>query len=413
MCSMWCGGMSMSDTTESKVCFYKEFTKQNPLPEKAIIRAMELLQSGRLHRYNVPNAEESDAALLEKEFAAYTGSRFCLGVSSCGSSLYIALMAAEVQPGNLVLSNAFTLAPVPGAIYNAGAKPVFVECDKDLTIDIQDLELKAKSSRARYFLLSYMRGHIPNMDSIMDICKRYDLYLIEDCAHTMGAKWGNTFTGRFGKIGCFSTQTYKHINSGEGGLLITDDDEIIARAILYSGSYMLYDKHISRPSLDVFEKYKKKIPNFSLRMSNLTGALLRPQLENLESDVLKWNQRYRTIEIELRNHPNIKIIERHELEHFVGSSFQFLLTGLTPSLYEEFLNACSRRGVELKWFGWSEPKGYTSKFDSWQYLDLADRLPKTNEILNATFDFRIPLSFTLNDCQQLGFIIRNVVDELI
>ena len=402
-----------SDQNASKVRFDKEFTKQNPLPQEAVDRAMELLQSGRLHRYNVSNPEESDAALLEKEFAAYTGSRFCLGVSSCGSSLYIALKAAEVQPGDLVISNAFTLAPVPGAIHNAGAKPLFVECDNNLTIDIQDLERKAKSSRARYFLISYMRGHIPNMDRIMDICARYDLYLIEDCAHTMGAKWRDTFTGRFGQIGCFSTQTYKHINSGEGGLLITDDEDIIARSILYSGSYMLYDKHISRPPLDVFEKYKKKIPNFSLRMSNLTGALLRPQLENLDSDVFKWNQRYRTIENELRNHPHIKLIERHEHEHFVGSSFQFLLTGLQPAMYEEFLNACSRRGVEIKWFGWSEPKGYTSKFDSWEFLDLADQLPKTHETLNATFDFRIPLSFTLDDCQRLGLIIRDVVDELI
>jgi dTDP-4-amino-4,6-dideoxygalactose transaminase len=401
-----------SDRNASKVRFDKEFTKQNPLPPEAVDRALELLQSGRLHRYNVTNPEESDAALLEKEFAAYTGSRFCLGVSSCGSSLYIALKAAEVQPGDLVLSNAFTLAPVPGAIHNAGAKPVFVECDNKLTIDIQDLERKAKSSRARYFLISYMRGHIPNMDRIMDICARYGLYLIEDCAHTMGARWRDTFTGRFGQIGCFSSQTYKHINSGEGGLLITDDEDIIARSILYSGSYMLYDKHISRPPLDVFEKYKKKIPNFSLRMSNLTGALLRPQLENLDSDVLKWNQRYRTIENELRNHPHIKLIERHEHEHFVGSSFQFLLTGLQSAMYEEFLNACSRRGVEIKWFGWSEPKGYTSKFDSWQFLDLADQLPKTHETLNATFDFRIPLSFTLDDCRQLGLIIRDVVDEL-
>ncbi|MCK5204614.1 MAG: DegT/DnrJ/EryC1/StrS family aminotransferase, partial [Desulfobacterales bacterium] len=100
----------------------------------------------------------------------------------------------------------------------------------------------------------------------------------------------------FGKIGCFSTQTYKHMNSGEGGLLVTNDDDIIAQAILYSGSYMLYDTHLSRPSLEVFEQYIKMIPNYSLRMTNLQAALLRPQLKDLDAQVARWNKRYQILE---------------------------------------------------------------------------------------------------------------------
>ncbi len=180
--------------------------------------------------------------------------------------------------GRQILCNAFTLAPVPGAIENAGAVPVFIEITEDYLTDLDDLQIKALQSRAKYFLLSHMRGHIVDMDRVTEICQDLGITLIEDCAHTVGGRWGETFTGRFGKVGLYSSQTYKHMNSGEGGLLVTDDDDVIARAILYSGSYMLYDRHISKPPSEVFDRYKKIIPNLSLRMSNLATALIRPQL---------------------------------------------------------------------------------------------------------------------------------------
>ena len=152
--------------------FTKEFTKQESLPTEAIDRANELLQSGRLHRYNNAPGEESDVALLEREFADYVGSKYCVALSSCGSSLYVALKCAGVQPGDLVLSNAFTLAPVPGAIEHAGAQPIFVECGEDFCIDLGDLERQAVVSKAPYFLMSHMRGHIADMDRTVDICNQ-------------------------------------------------------------------------------------------------------------------------------------------------------------------------------------------------------------------------------------------------
>ena len=78
-------------------------------------------------------------------------------------------------------------------------------------------------------MLSYMRGHIPDMDVLMEVCARHDLTVIEDCAHTMGAGWNGVLTGTFGAVGCFSTQTFKHMNSGEGGLIVSNDDDIASR----------------------------------------------------------------------------------------------------------------------------------------------------------------------------------------
>ncbi|UCH41164.1 MAG: DegT/DnrJ/EryC1/StrS family aminotransferase, partial [Gammaproteobacteria bacterium] len=111
----------------NKAKFSKPFTQQEAIPEAGIEQALAVMRSGRLHRYNTIGDELSEAALLEREYAAYMSQQFCLACTSGGYALHIALKAAGLQPGETVLSNAFTLAPVPGAINNAGGKPVLVE----------------------------------------------------------------------------------------------------------------------------------------------------------------------------------------------------------------------------------------------------------------------------------------------
>ncbi|MGD8350988.1 MAG: aminotransferase class I/II-fold pyridoxal phosphate-dependent enzyme, partial [Gammaproteobacteria bacterium] len=197
-----------------KPVFDKPFTQQEALPETAIERAVAVMRSGRLHRYNLLEGETGEAAELEREYAEYQGQRYCLACASGGYSLHIALKAAGIKAGEAVLSNAFTLAPVPGAIENAGGVPVLVEIDRNFCVDLDHLEARMKETAARFFLISHMRGHIADMDAVADLCRKYDVTLIEDCAHTMGARWKGTRSGNFGKIACFSTQTYKHLNSG-------------------------------------------------------------------------------------------------------------------------------------------------------------------------------------------------------
>lgn len=403
----------MTLQSDEKIIFTKEFTRQEPIPEAGIQRALELLRSGRLHRYNTSPGEVSEVSLLEKEYAEYIGSKYCLGLSSCGSAIHVALKSVGVLTGDKILCNAFTLAPVPGAIENAGAEPVFVEITDDYLTDLDDLYNKAVHSGAGYFLLSHMRGHIADMDHVIRICKDLGIILIEDCAHTVGGRWGEIFTGRFGKVGLYSTQTYKHMNSGEGGLLVTDDDDVIARAILYSGSYMLYERHISRPPMEVFERHKKMVPNYSLRMSNLAAALLRPQLADLDRQCGRWNKRYAVLESELSDIPNIYVPKRKAKEGFVGSSFQFTLTDADADKVETFLATCAERGVEIKWFGAKEPIAFTSSWESWQYVKEIQPLPNTRKILDFMCDFRIPLTFSIEDCKTVAAVIRQVAGDVL
>jgi dTDP-4-amino-4,6-dideoxygalactose transaminase len=383
--------------------FTKPFTQQEPIPEAGIAAAVEVMRHGRLHRYNTVPGEVAEAALLEQEFAAFTGARYCLALGSGGIAITTALRASGVRPGDRVLTNAFTLAPVPGAIAAVGAVPVYVETTEGLVIDLDDLARKLP--HARHLLLSHMRGHICDMTRLMALCDAAGVRVIEDCAHTMGARWGGTPSGRFGRFGCYSTQTYKHLNSGEGGLLITDDAEAMARAVILSGSYMLYDRHLAAPGPEVFERVKYETPNISGRMDNLRAAILRPQLADLAAQCARWNDRYRVVEAGLAGTPGLKLVARPEDEHFVASSFQFLLPGWPPVKVQEVVARCLARGVELKWFGAAEPAGFTSRYDSWRYAP-TPRLPQTDRVLAGLLDMRLPLTFDLDDCALIARIIR-------
>jgi dTDP-4-amino-4,6-dideoxygalactose transaminase len=392
--------------------FSKPFTQQEPISEEAIECAVEVMRTGRLHRYNTIPEEQAQAALLEKEFAYYIGARYCLACASGGYALHIALRAVGVAKGDAVLCNAFTLSPVPGAIDNAGGRPVLVEINDAYTIDIDDLRDKAESSGARYLLLSHMRGHISDMDAVLEICDTHNIILIEDCAHTMGARWKGKMSGTFGRVACFSTQTYKHLNSGEGGLLTSDDEKTMAHAVLHSGSYMLYGSHLAAPDDDVFLEARLDVPNYSGRMDNLRAAILRVQLRELDKNCRRWNLRYGVLEHGLRGIPGITLPDRPQHEEFVGSSIQFSLPNQSEDVVRAFLDICSERGVDIKWFGAAVPSAFTSRYDSWRYIDPPVDLPNTRRILSGLCDLRVPLTFDEDDCRQIVAVIEEVFSEI-
>ncbi len=391
--------------------FEGSFTQQEPLSQSAVDAAIAVLQSGRLHRYNLAPGEVGEVAQLEAEFRDWQGCGYCLAVTSGGQAMQIALRACGVTPGDAVLTNAFTLAPVPGAIGAVGARPVLVETDQNLRLDLDDLERKIRASDARVLLVSHMRGHLCDMERLMAICDAAGVAVVEDCAHTMGARWNGTRSGNFGKVACFSTQTYKHMNSGEGGFLTTDDADIAARATILSGSYMLYDRHGAGPPADAFAEARLEMPNCSARMDALRAAILRPQLATLDENVARWNARYRVLERGLAAQNILSVIERPGEESPVGSSIQFRLTEFTKAQCQALLAATAARGVELKWFGSVEPTGFTSSHHSWRYVN-AQTLPETDRILATLFDMRVPLTFSEADCQQIAEIIREAVAEV-
>jgi dTDP-4-amino-4,6-dideoxygalactose transaminase len=381
-----------------------------PIPPEGIEAAVALMRTGALFRYAEVGGGPSHVAEWETEFAAYLGRRYALAVGSCGSAMFLALHSLGVQAGEPVLVNAWTLAPVPGAVRHAGGRPVLVETTEDLTIDLDSLRHRASAHPGAVLLLSHMRGHIADMDAVAGIVDEFGLRLVEDCAHSLGGAWRGRATGTSGAVGCFSTQGYKHLNSGEGGMLVTDDDEVAARAILASGSYRLHGQHHSRPALSAFTPLLGQEPNHSMRMSALAAAVLRPQLPLLADRVDRWRLLYDQVAEGLREVPGVLLPVRAPEEQFVGSSLQFSVGELSATQVGQLCRVAGDLGVHLKWFGAPEPAGFTASYRTWEYAE-PDPLPRTDRIVSRLLDLRIPLALTPAHVERLVAIVAFAMEH--
>lgn len=388
----------------------RDLTEPEPIPAAGIARANELMRSGRLFRYGEMGADQRDVSLLEQEFAAFVGRRYCVAVNSGGSALFIALKALGAMPGDPVLVNGFTLAPVPGAIVHAGCKPVIVEIGSDYVVDLDDLRRKAQASGARVLVLSHMRGHIADMDAVEGLCRDLDIRLIEDCAHALCASWRGRAIGTFGDAAAFSAQTYKHLNAGEGGFMVVDDDDLAARAILFSGSYMLHGQHLSSPGSAAMARHEESTPNFSMRMSALAAALLRPQLQELPRRAQRWNAIHDRVCAGLARSQHVRLPQRHPHAAYSATSVQFSIPSFrTPDMLL-FLGHARDRGLPIKWFGADRQLGFTSAPRHWAYAGEQDALDATHSVLSTLCDIRTPVAMTDEECDLTATIVREAID---
>jgi dTDP-4-amino-4,6-dideoxygalactose transaminase len=238
-----------------------------PIPTAALEEVTRLLTSADLFRYTAP--ENAPVSLLEQEFAAMMGAKYALAVSSCSAALFLSLKALDLPKNARVLIPAFTFAAVPSSVVHADCVPVLAKCGDNYRIDMVDFTAKLPEVDA--VLISHMRGHTSDMDAIMDLCTVADIPVIEDAAHSLGTTWNGRKIGTIGRIGCFSFQNYKMINAGEGGILVTDDADLVARAIIMSGAYEhTWTKH-AVPAAAIAH-WQNKLPLYNLRISNLTAA---------------------------------------------------------------------------------------------------------------------------------------------
>ncbi|MDP3891111.1 DegT/DnrJ/EryC1/StrS aminotransferase family protein [Nocardioides sp.] len=261
----------------------EDFLLGEPVPPEGIRRATAIMESGPLFRYSHSRPQDSEVSLLERDFARLMGTNFALAVNSCSSAIVLALRTVGAGIGTRVLVPSFTFTAVPSAIVNIGAIPLVVETNANYRVDLNDLEDKMKQE-AQIFLLSHMRGNTSDMDAIMGLCQKYDVKVVEDAAHGLGCKWNGRLVGSFGEAGCFSFQSNKIVNAGEGGMLTTNDPKAMAQAVILSGAYeRLHEKHFWSMELnEFFKRYRKLLPLYNMRMTEYAAALVRPQLPLIE-----------------------------------------------------------------------------------------------------------------------------------
>lgn len=377
-----------------------------PIPEGAHAAIDRLLESGDLFRYTAP--EGAPVALLEAEFAAYMGTAYALAVSSCSAAMFLALKALDLPRGARVLIPAFTFAAVPSAVLHADCTPVLVEVNRDFRIDMDDFRAKLPGAGAA--MISHMRGHTSDMDLIMDACDAIGVPVIEDAAHSLGTLWSGRKIGTIGRVGCFSFQSYKLVNAGEGGMLVTDDPEIAARAVIMSGAYEHnWKKH---PGLTAgFARWQNRLPLYNLRMQNLSAAVIRPQIPEIDRRVSAGRANLDYVSDRLNSSPFLSVPPALPQELRAPDSLQFNLVGeMSDEAALTFQTACKERGVGVNVFGLSEDNARA--FWNWQFLDEIPSLPKTRAMLMRACDMRMPARLTRPDIDFIADAILAAADEV-
>lgn len=356
-----------------------------PIPESARAEIEALLSSGDLFRYKA--ASDSPVALLEREFAQFMGVPFALAVSSCSSSLFLAMKALGLAPGARVLLPAFTFAAVPSSVVHAGCQPVLAEVGENYRLDMADFEAKLQQG-AEAVIISHMRGHTSDMDAIMALCEAAGVPVIEDAAHSLGTLWSGRKIGTLGRIGCFSFQSFKLMNAGEGGMLVTQDADLIARAIIMSGAYEHnWKKH---PVVqDRFAAWQNKLPLYNMRMNNLSATVLRPQLLEVPRRVRDGRANHDYVAERLNASPWLSVPPPLAQESRAPDSIQFNLVGFeSDQEAEAFRKAAGDKGVAVQVFGLS--KDNARAFWNWQFIGPQSPLEKTRAMLMRACDVRLP-----------------------
>lgn len=379
-------------------------TAAEPIPDAAKAEVERILQTGDLFRYS---SDHSPVALLEAEFAEALGSKFALAVSSCSAALFLSLKALGLPRDSKVLIPAFTFAAVPSSVLHADCVPVLCECGDDYRINIEDFEQKLPDVDA--VIISHMRGHTSDMDAIMALCDAADVPVIEDAAHSLGTTWDARNIGTIGKVGCFSFQSYKMLNAGEGGIMVTNDADLIARAIIMSGAYEHnWQKH---PVLHAaFAKWQNKLPLYNLRLNTLSAALIRPQLDALADRVKNGRRNHDHVAEILGRCQWIVVPNALPQENRAPDSIQFNLRGLTDLQVDDFTGQAAALGLNVQVFGRS--KDNARAFWNWHFLNENPDQPKTREMLNRACDVRLPARLSLEECDTVANTILSAIGSI-
>ena len=392
----YCGSLKLNNIPK--------INQVDPIPEAARSDIENLLSTGDLFRYTNHN---SAVFTLEQNFANKIGAPYALAVSSCSAALFLALKTLSLPANAKVLIPAFTFGAVPSAVVHANCIPVLCECGTDYRIDLDDFLIKLQLVDA--VLISHMRGHTSDMDKILSQCEKLGVPVIEDAAHSLGTTWRGKNIGTFGRLGCFSFQSYKLLNSGEGGMLITDDPDCFAKAVVMSGAYEHnWEKHHGERHF--FEKWQNQLPLYNMRLNNLSALIVDSQIPYLDERI-ENGRRNHDIAAKILSHSEwIHVPEKFEHEARAPDSIQFNLVGLTPLEVSQFCDLINRMGVALQVFGNS--KDNARAFWNWDFLPERYSLPKTREMLMNACDVRLPARLNADDCKNIAEMILEALSQI-
>lgn len=341
---------------------------------------------------------------FEQDFKKYKNCDYAVSVNSCTAALHLSLLAAEIRPGDEVITTAMTFCATVNAIIHAGATPVLADIDrKTLNIDPKDIERKI-TSRTRAIIPVHFAGYPCDMDSICSLAEKHHLQIIEDCAHAIESEYHGKKTGTFGGFGCFSFYVTKNVVTGEGGMIITGNEAAAAR-LKRLALHGLSSDAWKRYSDDGYKHYYVEEAGFKYNMMDIQAAIGIHQLKRIEENWhrrktvwMTYNEAFRDLPVVLPNIPDSKIKHAYHL-------YPLLVDRSSSGIDRDtFLVEMTRRNIGVGVHYLSIPEHpYYQRTYGWRPEDF----PVASEVGRSTVS--LPLSAKLTD-EDVDDVIEAVVD---
>lgn len=244
--------------------------------QREIDAVSDVIKRRMVHRYSFNDTRDGIYRVeeFEKAVADMVGSRFCLALSSGTAALYVGLKAMGIKPGDRIITSPFTFIATVEAIVECGAVPVFADIDESLNMDPASI-VSLIDDRTRAIMPVHMFGSSADLDGIAKICSDYGLTLLEDSCQAMGATYKGRYLGTFGSWGPYSLDPYKLLTVGEGGLVVTDDEDLYRTMEYFHDHGHVHDKSIDRGA------ERKSGLGMNFRMSEIQGALGLVQVDKM------------------------------------------------------------------------------------------------------------------------------------
>jgi dTDP-4-amino-4,6-dideoxygalactose transaminase len=376
--------------------------------EAAALRAV---RSKRLFRYDNRPYASTEVGQLEIELGRFFDCKYALACASGTTAIALGLLSVGVKPGDTVACPAFTFAATPSAIVLAGAKPLIIDVDENLHMDPDDLAARLTPD-VRAVVAVHMRGFASDMAALAAVADAHGIPVIEDAVPALGVALNGRQLGTFGKVGAFSTQSDKSINTGEGGFLITSDRDVYARAIVLTGAYekRLY-QHIPEETAGLCDL---DLPIFSFRMDEIRGAIARQQLQRLGATVETYQRNYDYVVAQIADLAEIKIRRPVAPKAYLGESLIFRIPDADDAQLSWFLRALTAEGIDARHLG-DRGSPNVRCFWNWRFNfpglsaeDVMALRPRSAGYLREVID--VPMSITLSraDCDDLATALRKV-----
>lgn len=274
---------------------------------------------------------------FEQKFAEYIGVKYAISTSSCTGAMHLALAALDIKPGDEIIVPETTWIATAAVVTYLGATPVFVDIDKDTwTINPESVK-KAITKKTKGIMPVHLYGHPANMDEITKIAKAHGLFVLEDAAPSIGAQYKGKKTGSLGDVGAFSFQGAKLLVTGEGGMLVTNDDKI------YEKAAFLANQGRSKTVPFLIEKI-----GYKYKMSNIQAALGLAQLERIDELIDKKRQIYNWYKDKLEGAKGIKLSVEKDFAKSIHWMTSIVLEDSYKHSREYFTDKLKERNIDTR-----------------------------------------------------------------